>query len=418
MKKRFLLIAALVCALPLFANAQFNSGSTGADGALDLSTMTCPNNICEVQLPESGILNYTTMNVSVNKVLSFRKNTNNTPVIILSQGIVTIAGTIDVSAPYSSRESGPGGFRGGEYNTNGFGPGGGASSGYAGNWVGNLSLVPIVGGSGGGGYGTSCCLFYGGGGGGIVIASSSTITVLSGGLIKANGNVGNGYPNQAYPLGSSFGSGGAIRLISNSLDMSGRTEACGGGCGVIRLESTQRTFTGTSNPAAVLSAINSTIISTNPPSLTIASIGGYAVPSYSGTRMDTVDLLLPNQLSDPINVVVQGRNVPVGTQVTLQFSGSNATTAPCTLSGTEANSSATCTLSNLNRAAVTYILAVATFNPPSQAANFNPKGENHVAKVRVESILGGKPKYVFLRADGTEVKAEKLLPQFLRQFGI
>ena len=62
MRKVFLL-AFLVCALPLLAQAQFNSGSTGADGALDLSTMTCPNNTCEVQLPESGVLNYTTVNI-------------------------------------------------------------------------------------------------------------------------------------------------------------------------------------------------------------------------------------------------------------------------------------------------------------------------------------------------------------------
>lgn len=413
--RKVCLLAFLFCALSSVAQAQFNSGSTGADGALNLATMTCPNNVCEVQLPESGILNYTTVNIPQGKTLIFKRNLRNTPVIILAQGNVVIAGTIDVSAPYSSREPGPGGFRGGDVEKSGFGPGG-----ENGQWVGNLSLVPIIGGSGSYGYRTSCCSFYGGGGGGgIVIASSSSVFISSSGSIKANGNVGNGVGNPPqYPTGGSSGSGGAIRLVSNSLDVSGRTEACGGSCGVIRFEATQRNFTGTSNPAPVLSTINPTIIPAAPPSLTIASIGGYTVPNYSGTRTDTVDLLLPTQLSDPINVVIQGRNVPTGTQVRLQFSGSNATTAPCTLSGTEANSSATCTISNLNRSAVTYILAVATFNPPAFAEFFNPKGKNYVANVKLETALGGKPKYIFLGADGKQIETKNLSTQFLQQFGM
>ena len=59
-KSRVSIILSLFALLPNLTVAQFNCGSTGADGALDLSTTTCPNNICEVQLPESGVLNYTT----------------------------------------------------------------------------------------------------------------------------------------------------------------------------------------------------------------------------------------------------------------------------------------------------------------------------------------------------------------------
>lgn len=61
--KRILLIILLANCFSITALAQFNSGSTGADGALDLSTMDCPNNICEVQLPELSVFKYTTINV-------------------------------------------------------------------------------------------------------------------------------------------------------------------------------------------------------------------------------------------------------------------------------------------------------------------------------------------------------------------
>ena len=51
--RKVLLLITLIVVLSFAANAQFNSGSTGADGALDLST-NCQANVytgaCEVQL--------------------------------------------------------------------------------------------------------------------------------------------------------------------------------------------------------------------------------------------------------------------------------------------------------------------------------------------------------------------------------
>jgi hypothetical protein len=190
----------------------------------------------------------------------------------------------------------------------------------------------------------------------------------------------------------------------------------------VRLEapSGSLTFTGSSNPAAVLSSINPVVVSNTPPQLTIVSIGGHAVPSYAGSRFDTVDLLLPNQLTDPINVVVQANNIPLGTQVNVRaVNGSpQATYTPGTLSGTFASSTATATMSNLNRTGVTYLLATATFDPPSQSMQFNQKGANQVSKVRVEATPGAKPKYVFLRSNGSVIETVKLSPQFLQQFGM
>lgn len=418
MKRKFLLIAAIVCALPLFVNAQFNSGSTGADGALDLSTMTCPSGVCEVQLPESGILNYTTVNIPQDKELRFKFNSRNTPVILLAQGNIIINGKINISGGLlygDSKTPGPGGFYGGETRQRGFGPGGGqlVCDQVYGNWVGSLTLVPIVGGSGSAGKNCSYQGDYpgpgGGGGGGIVLASTTTITMSLSSTVTANGS-------PAYTAGS----GGAIRIVSNSINISGNLFAREGNPGIIRIEAPagQRNFSGTANPTPVFAEINPVITPTNPPTLTIASIGGYAVPSYSAGRPDRVDLMLPTQLTDPIPIVIQGTNVPSGTQVQLQLSGSSGTATGCTLTGGPGPVSCNASVSGLNRNGVSTLLAVAVFDPSSQAAVFNPKGENQVAKVRLETALGKQSKYAFLRANGSEIDAKKLSPQFLQQFGM
>ena len=423
MRKIFQL-AFLICALSALAQAQFNSGSTGADGALDLLTMNCPNNVCAVQLPESGILNYTTVNIPTGKWLQFLANSRNTPVILLVQGNVFIGGEINVSAPCTfgltivpcrtGRQPGPGGFYGGSIGRRGFGPGGGSvpcdSPESSGRWVGALNLVPIIGGSGGAGC------FNGeieGGGGGAITIASSTLISLTGSVMA----LGRG-------IQSTCGSGGAIRLVANSLNISGNLNAhCNGThFGAIRLEAPegQRTFTGTATPAAVLAPVNPNIVSNNQPQLTIASVGGYAVPSYAGSRFDTVDLLLPNQIPDPVNVAVNANNIPVGTQINVGFvSGSpNGTTAPCNLAGIFSSSSCTATISNLNRTGVTYLLATAAFAPPAPLAQYNPKGKDQVAAVRLETILGKPPKYVFLRSDKTTIDAAKVSKEILQYFGM
>ncbi|MDR1995565.1 hypothetical protein [Azonexus sp.] len=85
-----LLAAAVITALPLAAHAAFDSGSTGEDLAFNPIVNT------EVQLPPSGILNYTTVNIPAGVTVTFKKNAANTPVHILASGDVTIAGWIDI----------------------------------------------------------------------------------------------------------------------------------------------------------------------------------------------------------------------------------------------------------------------------------------------------------------------------------
>ncbi|MEO6725860.1 MAG: hypothetical protein ABIU20_01490 [Blastocatellia bacterium] len=144
-----LLAASLVLLLlqqTAFAQGTFSSGSTGADGAFNPATSV------QVQLPESGMFNYTTVNIPAGVIVTYLKNSKNTPVTILATGNVMIAGTINIDGAqawnYFGGEGGPGGFRGGDGGTSlislaakpGDGPGGGgggkggAYTGGGGHW--------------------------------------------------------------------------------------------------------------------------------------------------------------------------------------------------------------------------------------------------------------------------------------------
>src|SRR5262249_33701118 len=121
-------------------------------------------------------------------------------------------------------------------------------------------------------------------------------------------------------------------------------------------------------------------------------------------RPDVVDLILPNQLADPINIVVQAHNIPVGTEVSLSISGpANGSFSPGTLAGTTASSSATIGVSGLNRTGATFIIAIADFSLPATMAKANPVGPNQIANVRVIAKPNADSKLVFMRKDGTEI---------------
>jgi hypothetical protein len=392
----------------------FSSGSTGADGALDLTAGDRT-----IQLPDSGILNYTTVNIPAGRTLKFGINSKNTPVTILAQGTVNIAGIIDVSA--WGRTPGPGGFYGGAANQPGFGPSPGQPIVGQQNatWAGPLSLVPNIGGSGGGGI-NGCGgggSDGGGGGGAITIASSSSIAV-TGGINAQQGS--RAFSCGFVPYWFAAGADGAIRLVANSISVPG----CGSvGCSflnasVVRLEAPTGnvTYGGCCGAAPVVSTINPTIIPSRPPSINIVSVGGYPVPSYSGSSFSTIDLLLPMQLQDPIPVVVQGTNVPIGSQVRVSFSGSLAATSTTgTLSGTTALSTVTVYISGLNRGSVTYLFANATFDATLISTNLSPNDRNAPAKIELAAALGQPTHYRFLRRDGSEVVTAKL-PEDIRQF--
>ncbi len=275
LKTKFLVTLLLALPTGLAFAQEFNSGSTGANGALNVTTSTTLN------LPPDGILNYTTINVAAGVTLKFNRNALNTPVYLLAQSNVTINGTIDVSGnpgtsvPPAGGSGGPGGFDGGMPGFDtvppgaGFGPGGGrggvdgasANSAGSGSYAtvtvntssvnrgatyGSPLLVPLVGGSGGGGLvGTPGAAGEGGSGGGgaILIASSSRITI-SGSIFARGGE------NTLSPTGQGYlrnGSGGAVRLVAPGVSGGGSIDARGGlvnagygGLGRIRIDTIDR----------------------------------------------------------------------------------------------------------------------------------------------------------------------------------
>jgi len=262
-------------------SAAYNSGSTGADGAFN------PSLSQSVQIPPSGIFNYTSVNIPAGVTITYTKNAANTPVTILASGNVTIAGIIDVGATIIAGDigipgvGGPGAYDGGRggpvsgdasfwvngltgpnVGRAGVGPGGGtpgkvvkpssiygiaisaggggafgtapaAASGECvptpGLTYGNLSLQPLIGGSGGGGGdGGSALSGSGGGGGGgaILIASSGTISVT--GSILANGGIPVSSTVNGRGSQGGGGSGGAIRLVATTISGNGTISAVGG----------------------------------------------------------------------------------------------------------------------------------------------------------------------------------------------
>ena len=266
-----------ILGLTSFGQGTFVSGSTGADGAFNPTTSQT------LQLPESGVFNFTTVNIPEGVTIRFGRNSRNTPVTILATGNVTVAGTIDVSGfpgtAVIGGKGGPGGFDGGSGGpptvavnnqfpnspgSNGDGPGGGSGGGSAttpdtfgtgggggygfpgssgsnfpsvtgvthgsgGPTYGLPTLLPLTGGSGGGGDtgGFTHGVGGGGGGGALLIASSGAIT-FSGNTAPAHifANGGNGCI--CTSIGSGGGSGGAVRLIANTVTGLLRINAGGG----------------------------------------------------------------------------------------------------------------------------------------------------------------------------------------------
>ena len=388
---------AAVTALPVWA---FNSGSTGADGALN------PAVSVEIALPPNGVLNYTSVNIPNGVTVTFKRNATNTPVVMLVQGNVTIAGVIDVigkNAPDSGpvgdgvREDdglpgigGNGGFDGGAAGMatgagiggTGLGPGGGKGGrtppvsnrhngcggpgsygtepayrddAPAGPIYGNEFIVPLIGGSGGGGGSPQDLRGSGGGGGGgaILIAAGATISVaLTGTLLANGGSAGNTQNDIGLYVGAAGGpaSGGAIRLIATSLSVAGTLSAAGGGrrsclsigggLGRIRLEAETFGQLRTSNPPYTFGAPGS-VFADGQPALRFVSIGGIAVPASPVGRND---ISLPTNLPNPVAVSLATAGVPVGavTSVTStpDFGAAPTAVDSAPTTGTTANATA------------------------------------------------------------------------------
>jgi hypothetical protein len=277
----------------------FESGSTCGTAFYNSSTCrgayTPPTANTVIQLPPSGILDYTTFTVPAGYNIYFAKNAANTPVYIRASGTVTIAGKIFVNAGTAPTNSGTagdgntgddgqpgiggaGGYDGGrggisplfggvtwQYGGPGKGPGGGnvgmnnalgydptvgrpgggagfggaggatynSYGGLGGSAYGQATLLPLIGGSGGAG-GSSGASFNGaggGGGGGAILIASSSTINFANGFIYANGGAGGTSTGTDAGGGGGGGSGGAIRMVAETLTFSGGACYANGGAG-------------------------------------------------------------------------------------------------------------------------------------------------------------------------------------------
>jgi hypothetical protein len=257
------LCAALLAAFAMPSAFAFNSGSTGADGAL---APTAAGTV-EIQLPPSGILNYTSINIPAGVTVKFKKNALNTPVHLLVSGDVTIAGQLRLDGTHSAFTGtavdgvqaddgnpgigGPGGFdggRGGRDDTAlrneiirggaGLGPGGGLGGLEGANQDCNINgrYYPYIGGGAGhatraDGYnGRSNCGAAAPAGARGVAYGSNILQPLIGG---SGGGGGRGGKNFA---GSGGGGGGGAILIAASgkvtMASTGYITADGGAAGI------------------------------------------------------------------------------------------------------------------------------------------------------------------------------------------
>jgi len=106
------IVSLLLVVVPVSAQNSFNSGSTGADGAF------APATTQSIAVPDSGVFNFTTVNIPANVTITFTRNATNKPLTIRASGDVVITGTINIDGkPGNSNGNGglggPGGFNGG-----------------------------------------------------------------------------------------------------------------------------------------------------------------------------------------------------------------------------------------------------------------------------------------------------------------
>jgi len=333
--------ALLAFALTAGLHAQnFSSGSTGADGDLIVNAQGVVTPFTAAPVGGGTVYNFNTIQIASGSTLKISGANFTSPLYFLAKGAVTIAGTLDISGqagfgPSTATQRtqgmtvpGPGGYAGGAAGYGsvpaqpGLGPLGGAISGgctadsrYAGNggFGGNAFLVPLVGGSGGGGWSTSAS--GGAGGGALLIASSLSITVN--GAINANGGSG--------ANGAGGGAGGGIRLVAPSIMGSGSIwayggqGACSGAPGVIRMEAYQNTYNvGNAGPDLYTAAPSNLFLpaANSVPAITVTSIGGVAITTYTGSFV-VPDVLLNS--ASPLTVVIQANSIPAGTIPTVYF---------------------------------------------------------------------------------------------------
>jgi hypothetical protein len=293
-------VLVILCSLALAQAQPFDSRSTGADGALVLTTpgvVAFDPHSFNPPLNPSGdnTFHFTSIYIGQDVVVKLTAKFVSGPVFWLSQGPVEIEGGIDLDGAEGGPTpaiAGAGGYPGGAPRKSGYKPG---------EFRSNVFLVPLGGGSGGDGGETQG---GGGGGGALLIASSSSITLN--GSITANGG---------SSAGGTGGNGGAIRLVARTIGGAGVLSAKGGHPGgtdgLIRFEAFDNQFSGRlSNTPSARGKPFGLFLPPNPqPSVSVISA--------SGTPITGKEITLRER--SPVLLIVEARFIPPGTVIQLEL---------------------------------------------------------------------------------------------------
>ena len=197
----------------------------------------------------------------------------------------------------------------------------------------------------------------GGGGGGAILIAAPTQILLNG-KITAKGGSGMYWGNGES---SGCGSGGGVRLVSQTLAGTGIIEVSGGnvpappsfpyypgsdgGSGRLRLDIFQNSFSGSIN-GVFTQGFQPIILSTpgQGAQLAVTSVGGVPVSASPTGVLATPDAILSAQQATPVPVIVHCSNISLTTQITVSVKPANGATVSATglnTTGTLASSTAT-----------------------------------------------------------------------------
>lgn len=341
---------------------------TTPEGWVEQPTKTA-NQVLDLSDQADAVVHAGSFEISEGVRVTVKTPSSNPPLTILAGSNVTINGELildgadgtDASVAGGEAIPGPGGYPGGlgagaisGEPSGGGGPGGGApgnattvAGGNAGHGeagagehdgqvYSSFLARPSIGGSGGGG-GFRENAQPGGGGG----AGGGALTILCASTIQLNGTIrargGSGFANGGH------GSGGAVRLVSQSLEGNGTVDVSGpGSAGRIRIETNSNSFTGTLIPSASQSTADSQPDPGISPTIEIVEIGGVSVTTHDG-KTDSVDVQFSGS---PVTFLLASQGLPTGTSIRLRIVSLNGTVSTVTSTPTaeDGTASATATL--------------------------------------------------------------------------
>jgi len=295
---------------------------------------------------------------------------------------------------------------------------------------GNTDLLPLVGGSGGsGGHGSTSGVGSGGGGGGGALLLAVTGTLTINGQILADGGRGGdlGVNSGQTDFGTvgGGGSGGGIRLVATTIDGNGAISARGaqagafsnfqstradGGAGRIRLEAENLLYTESTVPPFSSSEPGELFVA-GMPALRITSVAGQPVPN---NPTGNADVLLPSDTPNPVELVLETTNVPVGNTLTVIVTpprGTPVSTVSTALQGTEASATATASVDlAVGGSVLLATLSFAVDDPQQQIALSRYTDGEPVVFVEVAAGMGGRARTLLHTRSGkiTEVEGSAI----------